>query len=703
MFQNSGLFKNIPCPNGPDKCKLPNCIFLHSFKIQADPPNEPKNDRVLDTSGHDFEGASSDKKRLKLENGQKHVPSSEQVEQCARPGARPAIQPFVGDLSAKPAALKASTSATKFGIQNVVGSGDKAKIPASITRPISPPISSLSLKPTSNGKGVPLIVSTKQKADRVEVLNPRMIAKPPAAFQVRYAILKKLHEVMARLNNEIAKSSDKATSALCLSDNELIRAALDEEEQVAIGQTSIYTNVIKMRILKYQKMQVEEWKELRLQAIKKEQEKNKPMVEKPIQAATPGPVKTGLSSNQELLVLKGFILSPAQLKQAGYIISAPTDAEIAEVRKIASMGMEYEDCDRCGTRFQVFPERREDGALTSNGKCIHHWGKAVFPPREKTGMATSKSREQMYLCCNTPVGSPGCTAGATHVFKTTSPRRLAYVLQFQETPLNFNAKKDLAVVFDCEMGYTTHGLELIRFSATSWPNGEDLIDVLVRPIGQILDLNTRYSGVTSEQFLDAVEFDPDLETVPPLFKDNEGSKERLPLRIVPSPAAARSLLFSYINPETVLIGHALDNDVNVMRIIHPSIVDTSLLFAHPAGLPYRYGLRRLAKDFLHLDIQTAGAAGHDSLEDSRATGELVRLKIAREWEELSKKGWTIKDENFYAPGQPDEPSPLPSYSKSQGHISKKRKAETDGVVPLGGSVVLKEFQQNSLNGEHASK
>lgn len=679
MFQSSGLFKSVPCPNGPEKCKLPNCIFNHSVQLKANERNGQQNVAVSRTSDYEIGRALGDLKRVKLDNGNKYVRSANETEQHAKPTR----QPFVGTLTR---AANSNGNPESISLNTL----------ASTTRPISPPpLSSQPQKATADGKTTASTTAAKPKVEKDEPLAPRLLTRSPASFKIRSAILLKLHEAMARLNKEVIASTDKKSSPLHLSDKELIRVALDEEEKMAIDQPAIYTNLIKQRIVRYQKMKVSEWIDLRLEAVKKEIEKStapKPAAPKPY-----APVKTGLTPKQELTMLERFVLSVQQLKQAEYVMSLPTDAEIEEEKKTAALSMGYEPCDRCGTRFQVFPDRREDGALTSNGRCIHHWGKPVYPKREKTDFQTGTTREARYGCCNATVGSPGCTYGETHVFKTSSPRRLAAVLQFEETPPNPKADPDLAVSFDCEMAYTTYGLEVIRLSATTWPQGEPLIDVLVRPIGHILDLNTRFSGVTAEQYLKASEYDPEYETVPrpPSKKESNDMTKPEPMTIVPSPAAARYLLFSYISPKTVLIGHALSNDTNVMRIVHHNIVDTSCLYPHPAGLPIRHALRNLSKQFLNLSIQTAGASGHDSLEDCTATGELVLLKVSKEWEELKSSGWTTKDGEFYAPNSPKEPATLPPYGKSQGHL-KKRKAESGGQTGTGGSAAFAELKSKSL-------
>lgn len=119
--------------------------------------------------------------------------------------------------------------------------------------------------------------------------------------------------------------------------------------------------------------------------------------------------------------------------------------------------------------------------------------------------------------------------------------------------------------------------------------------------------------------------------------------------MVNSPAEARALLFTHLTPTTPLIGHALENDLNVTRIIHPCIVDTVLLFPHYIGLPMRNGLRMLVKQCLDRDIQVGGDRGHDSKEDARAAGDLVRIKIKEQWKLLTKAGWTVKAGKFLPP------------------------------------------------------
>jgi hypothetical protein len=62
----------------------------------------------------------------------------------------------------------------------------------------------------------------------------------------------------------------------------------------------------------------------------------------------------------------------------------------------------------------------------------------------------------------------------------------------------------------------------------------------------------------------------------------------------------------------------------------------------------RHGLKFLMESKLGQKIQVDPAEGspegHDSAEDARAAGDLVRLKIRDEWKSMEMKGWTVADD-----------------------------------------------------------
>lgn len=571
-----------------------------------------------------------------------------------------------------------------------------------IERDISPPPlrrkalngRAIPIKQSSSKNGTPKIQtstpSTPKPAEtqpvkaslKKESLNPRSLKVPaPAKHDFRFRLVKALHEHLLRLNTELAKDANDAEKSLVLNDQELITKALDIEEE-ATSQSSIYSNLVKNSILKYKKMSVIQWKEERA----KESEKTKAVeascslptpLFKPTES--PKPIETGLSINEELALLPRLYTSTSGLSKHGYVVDVPTNKEIETAKTGIEAAKGWEVCDRCKSRFQVFPERREeDGALASQGVCTYHYGKPYWQDRSATD--PKAKREKKYRCCEQHIGdSPGCTMAESHVFKISEVKRMAAILNFQKTPEHPETAADRPVCIDGEMGYTVYGLELVRLTATSWPNGEELFDVLVRPLGPILDLNSRYSGVWPKDMADAIPWEATPDPPPPTSEP--GAKRKL--RIVESPAAARALLFSHLSPGTPLIGHGLENDLNATRIIHPTIIDTALLFPHKAGLPYRNGLKMLMHIHLNRHIQVVvdgKMEGHDSKEDANAAGDLVRFALRNEWQRMKREGWVLESEEFKPPAARESPFGAPSGPSGKKRSRQEMDEVEDGEV-----------------------
>jgi RNA exonuclease 1 len=483
-------------------------------------------------------------------------------------------------------------------------------------------------------------------------------------------MLRGLHKSMSTLNAQVARAVDPTLRALFLNSNELNKLAMDEEEKIAKEHVAVYENVVKQRMKALEKMSVGGWMKERREAVAKERGV-------PPKKTPPIKIDTGLTPKEEVIFLSTFAAPQSTLEAHGIVTKLHTESELEAAQSALESSDSWEVCDRCGTRFQVFADRRlEDGALTAGGVCKHHWGKRVFPSKKASRGASSEPTR--LSCCNGVVGSPGCVDHDTHVFKISDTRRMSLVMSYMETPKNDKVQLNTAVSFDCEMGYTTLGLELIRLTVVSWPCHKILVDVLVEPLGHVLDLNTRFSGVTPDSFLKAKSYDPGCP------KPN-----RFDLRKVDSPYVARDLFLSHVSPTTYVIGHAIENDLNVIRLIHPApaIIDTMILYPHHQGLPYRNGLRSLAKKHLNLDIQQGGASGHDSYEDAKTTGELVRAKIASDWQRKKSDGWTITDDGVHPPlpdglTQPPTLAPpappmigMPTVAVLEGSQSEKRKLQ----------------------------
>ena len=627
MFSSLGLFKQVDCPES-SRCSLPSCIFSHYRTV-----NDSEGPADLDLAPDADYAADGPRKRRKL-SGPKHPTD---VAQTAQPTTTRTKSPLLS-LPGSKLDVETSSSPANTAVE-------------AARRPISPPplrgfkgglgseasksadsnnLKQQAIAPASSASPQPPSRSTQ-----AESLNPRMISNPPASHATRLKLITMMHAEMVRLNELVKTNRDTSKITLKLSTQELIRTVLDEEEKAAKKNSAVYANVLKLRIVALKKMPLSAWKEERSRII--EAGRPKAIPPKPAEQKT---LDTGLTPDEEIAFLPKLFANQDGLAKHGYVTSQLSEAQIKLARDGIESSNNWESCDRCRTRFQVFPGRRaEDGALTTGGSCVHHPSKARRPaPKDK---ADKTDRESVYSCCNEVVGrSAGCTTAATHVFKVTEAKRLALVLAFEETPRNEALEgKSTAVCFDCEMGYTTHGMELIRLTATSWPSGSLLLDTLVRPLGEVLDLNSRYSGVWPADYTSALPSDT-------ASSSTASNRDLKPLPIASSPAAARSQLFKLISPTTPLIGHALENDLNTTRIIHPHIIDTCLLYPHVRGLPMRHGLKHLMKKYLDKDIQVNNEGkGHDSAEDARSAGELVRVKIKEmlAWTRMGKDDKMVKE------------------------------------------------------------
>lgn len=166
------------------------------------------------------------------------------------------------------------------------------------------------------------------------------------------------------------------------------------------------------------------------------------------------------------------------------------------------------------------------------------------------------------------------------------------------------ASKPLEIVaLDCELGFTTAGLSLTRVTVIN-EEGRIVLDELCKPRADMIDDNLRFSGVSAESLLQ-----PGVKAFEEVRRD----------------------VAHLIGPQTVLIGHGLENDLRAIRLIHEVVVDTAMLFPHPQGLPFRQKLKTLAYDHLGRTIQAGPISeGHSSAEDAKASLDLVKWKLQQE-------------------------------------------------------------------------
>ena len=167
----------------------------------------------------------------------------------------------------------------------------------------------------------------------------------------------------------------------------------------------------------------------------------------------------------------------------------------------------------------------------------------------------------MYTCCSKTTDEDGCEVGP-HVFYESDPELLHRRHAFTHTrpPLDSGDTALDIVALDCEMIYTTGGMRVARVSVVD-AAGKEVLDEFVRMDEGVevmyvnlrfrharprhtqlmidcsnRDFNTRFSGITAENHATAT----------------------LTL------ASVRDALDAIINSETIIIGHALDNDLKTL-------------------------------------------------------------------------------------------------------------------------------------------
>ena len=155
------------------------------------------------------------------------------------------------------------------------------------------------------------------------------------------------------------------------------------------------------------------------------------------------------------------------------------------------------------------------------------------------------------------------------------------------------------LAMDCEMCQVEGDqLALTRISLVDW-DGSVVMDQLVKPDLPITNYLTQFSGIT------AAKLDPVTTTL----------------------AEIQQRLLDILKPHTILVGHSLNADLVALKLTHPFIIDTAVIYPHPRGPPLKSSLKYLAQKYLNREIQKGhGHSGHDSIEDALACLDLIKLK-----------------------------------------------------------------------------
>ncbi|XP_076393267.1 uncharacterized protein LOC100879718 isoform X2 [Megachile rotundata] len=253
---------------------------------------------------------------------------------------------------------------------------------------------------------------------------------------------------------------------------------------------------------------------------------------------------------------------------------------------------------RCARCYKSFYVNRESGEYLHEERCVYHWGKL------RSGLVDG-AHSETWECCRGRETARGCTTARMHVWTGLAPGYNGPFEGYVHTrPARIVPKDGNYGVYalDCEMCFTRRGLELAKVTVIGM-DGNVVYDTLVKPDDEVIDYNTRFSGITAT----------DLAKASKTLRDVQRD------------------LTSFVYAETILIGHGLENDLRALRLLHTTVIDTCVAFPHFLGYPFRSSLKTLARTVLRREIQVAE---HDSIEDARIVLDLMlrRLQHDLSWE-----------------------------------------------------------------------
>eukprot|EP00057_Strongylocentrotus_purpuratus_P019768 XP_011674242.1 PREDICTED: putative exonuclease GOR-like protein [Strongylocentrotus purpuratus] len=212
--------------------------------------------------------------------------------------------------------------------------------------------------------------------------------------------------------------------------------------------------------------------------------------------------------------------------------------------------------------------------------------------------------ESRFSCCTGDMETKGCCISKYHVTDNKHGDLSGY-MKTMPKDIQRNGHPGMFAL-DCEMCYTSMGLELTRVTVVD-DHLNEVYDTLVQPDNEVVDHNTRFSGITEN----------DLKRVTTKLRD------------------VQAVLLNMFSAQTILIGHSLESDFLSLKLLHSTVIDTAIVFPHRRGPPLKRALKTLMAEYLNRLIQD-DVGGHDSTEDARSCMELMIYK-AKEDAKVKRK------------------------------------------------------------------
>ncbi|KAM9391432.1 LOW QUALITY PROTEIN: putative exonuclease GOR [Pholidichthys leucotaenia] len=272
--------------------------------------------------------------------------------------------------------------------------------------------------------------------------------------------------------------------------------------------------------------------------------------------------------------LKDYILTNEMLTENNYPVHHPEkrgSAVLFADNKKVNTDHKRRICCRCEATYSV----NQTGKHMSKEECTYP--KGDWKPLVPGGLETH------YSCCQGVMGAAGCQVFKLHVHDSLSMDGFVSTVPWR--PLNTSCPRVYSL--HCEMCYTIYGLDS---RVTVVNSGLEVVhNTFVKPSNDVIDYNTRFSGISEED----------------VNGNNTSLKE------------VQETLLSFINADTILIGHSLETDLCLLKLLHSVVVNTSGVFLHRLGPPHKLTLNNLTAEYLRRTIQES-VCGHNTAEDAAA-------------------------------------------------------------------------------------